>query len=151
MVYLEQYIITAYSSATHDPARVPTCQPPDAKSCDSLTCSWKDAIGTPIMHTYQFKRCSKPQAVDLVLMAGLHHYEWTFDKSTMVTVNYTMRLNVTVKHPSDQTIGFQVSKPATGLSVVLHRPAILYKKCPDNFGKTRTNLSDISSTENALL
>ncbi len=100
--------MTAYPNVTHDPATVPSCQQPDTKSCNSMTCSWKDSYGTPVTHTYQFLPCSKPQAFNLVLVAGLHHYEWTFNESRVVPVNLTMTLNVTVKHPSDQTLGFKV-------------------------------------------
>ena len=106
--YMEQYVITSYSGVTHDPAQVPSCQLPDVRSCDSMMCKWKDGWGTPIYHTYQFQRCSKPQAVHMILEAGLHHYEWWWDQSTLVKVNMTMSLNVTVKHPSSSTLGFQV-------------------------------------------
>ena len=106
--YMQQYIITAYSGLTHDPALVPSCQPPDKKVCDTVACNWTDAAGTPVFHTYKFLPCSKPPAVKMVLEAGLHHYEWTWDQSTIVQVNMTMSLNITVKHPSSSTLGFQV-------------------------------------------
>lgn len=108
ILYMEQYIMTAYSGVTHDPATVPSCQQPDTKSCDSMICSWKDVWGTPTRHTYQFLRCSKPQAFRLILEVGLHVLNETYDKSRVIQVNETMQLNITVDHLSDQTFAFQV-------------------------------------------
>lgn len=111
ILYMEQYIITTYSGRTHDPATVPSCQQPDKESCDTMICSWKNLYRTPINHTYQFLRCAKPQAFRLILQAGLHVLNGTYDRSIVIPVNDTLTLNITVKRPSDGVFGFEVGKP----------------------------------------
>lgn len=108
ILYMEQYIMTAYSANTHDPALIPNCESPDTSACDTMSCSWKDAWDTPITHTYQFYRCAKPQYFDLTLIAGLHHYGYSFDKSSFFRLNSTKQLNITVQNQPGQTFGFEV-------------------------------------------
>ena len=119
LLYMEQYIMTTYSGMTHDPATVPNCTQPDTKACDSMLCSWHNSYGTLVRHTYQLLRCSKPQAFRLILEVGLHTLNGTYDESSLIRVNQTMQLNITVKHPTDQILGFQVCSVASQCSVLI--------------------------------
>ena len=111
--------MTAYSGMMHDPAKVPTCSKPKTESCDTMLCSWKNEWDTPVWHTYQFLRCAKPQAFRLILEEGLHVLNGTYDTSGVIVVNATMSLNITVKHPSDQVLGFKVCLQFSQLVIVL--------------------------------
>lgn len=95
--------MTYYSNLTRNPDLVPNCTLPDAKSCDGFKCSWHSAN-----HSYQFFPCSKPQAFRLVLTSAEGTFNKTFDASEMVKLNDNYSLDVTVKHPGDQTFGLQV-------------------------------------------
>ena len=115
ILYMEQYMTTVYSANTHDPAQALECEPPITTICDKMSCSWRNAMDTPIFHTYQFYRCAKPQYFDLTLIAGLHHYGYSFDKSTLVRLNMTKQLNITVQNQPGETFGFKVCKHVTCL------------------------------------
>ena len=72
-------------------------------------------------HTYQFLRCAEPQAFRLILEEGLHVLNGTYDTSGVIVVNATMSLNITVKHPSDQVLGFKVCLQFSQLVIVIDR------------------------------
>ena len=107
-LYMEQYIITSYSSIIKDPSMTPMCQRPDPGTCNLMRCSWNTSVAM-VYHEYQFLPCDKPQAVRLMVVVGLEVFNLTYTKSTVVKLNMTTSLNVTLNHLSDQSIGFGVS------------------------------------------
>ena len=108
ILYMEQYIISSISAIQHDPVLTPMCDKPP-RSCNIMQCYWNDTMGTKIIHSYNFLRCSNPQSVRFILYVGEYVYNMTFTESKMVTLNSTTTLNFTLQHPSDITIGMVVN------------------------------------------
>lgn len=117
ILYMEQYIITAYSNLTRDPNLVPNCERPDTKSCDWIKCSFNSSDVVIRNHSYQFLRCAKPQAARLVFSTSSTTFNKTFDQSQIVQMDETTSVNVTIKHPPDQTLGLQVGAQLSQYSV----------------------------------
>lgn len=109
ILYMEQSLITTYSNRTRDPALVPQCDLPDTKSCDFMKCSLNNS-GSVLTHSYKFLPCQKPQALNLVISGpnGVSILNGTYNDSCIKTLDDGTILNITVKHPSDQTMGLEV-------------------------------------------
>ncbi len=106
ILYMEQFIISS-ASAQHNPMLAPTCNKPPG-SCDTMQCNWTNEWGTKVYHDYKFQRCSSPQSVQFILTVGRYVYNMTFWESRIVQLNTTTKLNFTLLHPSDTTIGLAV-------------------------------------------
>ncbi len=113
ILYMEQYIITSYSGRIDNPLMTPTCKLPKTDSCRSMSCMWKSSqwntYGAIVYHDYELLPCSKPQAVRLIVFVGEAVVNTTFYNSQVVFLNETSKLNFTLKHIREQTIGIQVS------------------------------------------
>ena len=102
--------MTTYSARFRDPALVPQCDPPDTKSCDSMKCSLNNSGSSVITHSYKFLPCHKPQALNLVMSGpnGVSFVNGTYTDSCVKQLDNGTVLNITVKHPTDQTMGLEV-------------------------------------------
>lgn len=105
---MEQYIISSMSAVSKDPRMTPMCTRPNSVSCDHMNCAWNNSYMTPIYRYYQFLPCSNPQAVRIIVMVGEAVINTTFQKSEIMQLNKTRRMNVTLDHVGPQTIGLQV-------------------------------------------
>jgi len=108
ILYMEQFFIAEIAGVQHDPQLTPTCQKPSS-SCDSMYCKWIDGYGTPKSFALSFMRCTTPQYVRFLLRVGDEVFNLTFTGSKIVQLNSTTKLNFTLEHPSDSTIGMAVN------------------------------------------